>query len=75
MQQRAITIRVNAEAAHVYENAGAEDRRKLDALLSLKLTEATRATRSLEEVMDEISRNAQQRGLTPEILDQILHER
>ena len=74
METKTITIRVSAEAARAYEGAPAEERRKMDALLSLKLREVTRKKRPLEEIMSEISRNAQQRGLTPEILEQILHE-
>jgi hypothetical protein len=34
-----------------------------------KLTQATREQRTLEEVMDDISQKADERGLTPEILD------
>ena len=71
METKAITIRVNAEVARIFEGASEEQRRKLEALLSLKLGDATRSKRSLEEVMSEISRNAQARGLTPEILDSI----
>ncbi|MEN9568251.1 MAG: hypothetical protein RLZZ69_3447 [Cyanobacteriota bacterium] len=74
METRAITIRVNAEVARIFEAASEEQRRKLEALLSLKLGDATRIKRPLEEVMSEISRNAQARGLTPEILDSILSE-
>ena len=74
MPTKTITIRVDAEAARAYETATQEQQRKLDALLSLKLTEATRTRRSLEEVMDEMSREAQERGLTPEILESILRE-
>jgi hypothetical protein len=75
METRPITIRVDADAARAYEAATAEERRKLDALLSLKLTEAAREARPLEEVMSEISRRARERGLTPEILDRLLDER
>lgn len=39
-----------------------------DILLSLKLSEAAQAGRPLEEIMDEMSRIAQERGLTPAIL-------
>ncbi len=74
METKTITIRVNAEVARMFEAASEEHRRKLEALLSLKLSDATRRKRSLEEVMSEISRNAQARGLTPEILDSILNE-
>ena len=74
METKTITIRVNAEVARMFEAASEEHRRKLEALLSLKLSDPTRRKRSLEEVMSEISRNAQARGLTPEILDSILNE-
>jgi hypothetical protein len=40
----------------------------------MKLSDATRPKRPLEEVMSEISRNGQARGLTPEILDSFLFE-
>lgn len=74
MASRAITIRVNPEAAQAYEAASAEEKRKLDVLLSLKLIEVTQEERSLEEVMQDISRSAQARGLTPEILQTLLDE-
>lgn len=74
METKTIIIRVNAEVARIFEAASEEERRKLEAFLSLKLSDATRSKNSLEEVMSEISRNAQARGLTPEILDSILNE-
>ncbi len=72
METKAITIHVDAETAQIYESVSDEERHKLDVLLSLKLREVTRQKRSLEEVMDNISCKAQERGLTPEILDSIL---
>lgn len=72
METKAITIRVNAEVARIFEAASEEQRRKLEALLSLKLSDATRSKRPLEELMREISRSAQAKGLTPEILNSIL---
>ncbi len=74
METKTITIRVNAEVARFFEEASEEQRRKLEVLLSLKLSDATRTHRSLEDVMSEISRNAQARGLTPEILENLLNE-
>jgi hypothetical protein len=74
METQSITIRVSPEAARVYNTATAEQQRKLEVLLSLKLTEVARAPRPLEEIMDEISRKAQARGLTPEILEALLNE-
>ena len=67
-----ITIRVDPEAANVYRSASEEERRKLDVLLSLKLLDAGRSQASLPELMQEISRRAQERGLTPEILEELL---
>jgi hypothetical protein len=74
METKTITIHVSPEAARAYETATPEQQRKLNALLSLKLTEVARAKRPLEEIMSEISRKAQERGLTPEILESILNE-
>ncbi|REJ89238.1 MAG: hypothetical protein DWQ34_15670 [Planctomycetota bacterium] len=67
-----ITIRVDPEVAQAYRAASEEDRRKLELLISLRLKDATRSRQSLEALMNEISRNAQERGLTPEILEDIL---
>jgi hypothetical protein len=73
MTRRAISIQVSDTAARAYEAASPEERRKLDALLTLRLTEASRESRALEQVMDELGRKARERGLTPEILDEILN--
>jgi hypothetical protein len=74
METREITIRVSAKAARAYEEATADRQRKLEVLLSLKLTEATRLRQPLEEILDEVSREARERGLREEILNSILHE-
>ncbi|GAA6616459.1 hypothetical protein [Scytonema sp. NUACC26] len=74
METKPITVRVNVEAARIFETAPEEQKRKIEALLSIKLTQATREKRTLEEVMSDISQKAQERGLTPEILDSILNE-
>ena len=74
MATQTITIRVSPEAARAYNDSTAEQRRKLEALLSLKLTEVVQSTRPLEEIMSEISQKAQARGLTPEILESLLNE-
>jgi hypothetical protein len=74
MQTEEITIRVDSRAAQAYRAASDNVRRKLDLLLSVHLDEALRPGRSLEQTMREVSRKAQERGLTPDILDSILHE-
>lgn len=75
MYAEPITIQVDPAAALAYRSVSELERRKLDLLLSLRLREVTQPGASLEEVMNEISRNAQERGLTPEILQTILDER
>jgi hypothetical protein len=72
MNTEEITIRVDSEAARGYREASEQDRRKFDLLLSLRLHDVLSPNGSLQDVMREISRKAQERGLTPEILDSIL---
>ncbi|ASC73548.1 hypothetical protein XM38_045160 [Halomicronema hongdechloris C2206] len=74
METRTIAVRVDAETADAYEASSEVDRRKIDLLINLKLKEVVKKVRPLEEVMEEISRKAQERGLTPEILSAILAE-
>lgn len=74
MQTEQITIQVEAEAARAFRAASPAMRRKLELLLSLQLAEFAQGKPALDQIMDEISRNAQARGLTSEILDQLLNE-
>ena len=69
-----ITIEVNRQVAQAYSAAIQTQRRKLAALLSLKLSEVIYAGRSLAEVMSDMSRKAQELGLTPDRLEQMLEE-
>lgn len=73
MATRMISVRVSDQAARTYESASDDERRKFDALLTIQLTRAKQPTRSLEEIMSDLSRKADERGLTREILDDILH--
>lgn len=63
METRIIAVRVDAETADAYEASSEVDRRKIDLLINLKLKEVVKKVRPLEEVMQEISRKAQDRGL------------
>ncbi len=69
-----ITIQVDPQAARAFASVTPEMRRKLETLLSLRLLEATRNPESLAQVMNEISRNAQARGLTPDMLSDLLND-
>ena len=73
METTPITIEVDAAAAKVYAAATPEEQWKMQVLLSLRLRDLTiKPRRSLREVMDDMSREAQANGLTPEILESIL---
>lgn len=76
MATEAITIQVDRDAARVFNTAPPEEQKKMEVLVSLWLKEIASAdARSLKEVMDEIGREAQRRGMTPEILESILNDK
>ena len=75
MSTEAITLVIDSEAAQAFKSVSAEEREKLQILLSIWLREYVKAdAASLKETMDGMSRKAQSRGLTPEILGSILEE-
>jgi hypothetical protein len=74
MDKREITIRVDSEAAKAYAAASAEERQKIDLLLSMCLSQVTGPSASLEQIMREISEAARARGLTEERLSEMLRE-
>jgi hypothetical protein len=68
-----ITIPLDPQTARAYNSAAPEERRKMQALLSLWLRElAAGGLPSLEQVLDEAGRKAKARGLTSETLDSLL---
>lgn len=70
-----ITINVDAEAARIFKSASPEERRKLELKFTLQLLgTGQQQQQSLEELAREVSRKAQERGLTPEILQDILDD-
>jgi hypothetical protein len=73
MKNSTITIPLDPETAQAYNAASPEEKRKMQALLSLWLRElATGDYPPLEQVLDEMGAKAKARGLTPEILDSLL---
>jgi hypothetical protein len=75
MAPATIALEVDPDTARAFAAASAEDRRKLQLLLRLRLRELTvRPTRTLNEVMDEMGRYAEARGLTPEVLESLLRD-
>ncbi len=75
MSEAVITIPIDAETARVYHTASPDDQKKIQLMLRLRLRElAELPTGSLVEIMDEIGAKAEARGLTPEILEALLHD-
>jgi hypothetical protein len=75
MSTGTITVEVDEESAKAFTQASEKERRKLEVLLRLRLRElTTRRTRPLSEIMDEMGRTAEERGLTPEILESLLRD-
>ncbi|MCS7309616.1 MAG: hypothetical protein NZ741_05300 [Armatimonadetes bacterium] len=68
-----VTIAVDADTAQLLAEAPAEVQQKLRFLLSLWVREFVVSPRPLQVIMDEISQRAEARGLTPQILESILH--
>jgi hypothetical protein len=68
-----ITIQVDEEIKTAFEQANPEIQKQLSYIVQLFLRENLQ-NKSLTEVMAEISDKAQARGLTPEILQDILAE-
>jgi hypothetical protein len=64
---------VDPQTARAYDSAAPEEKRKIQALLSLWVRElAAGEYASLQQVLDEVGRKAKERGLTPELLDSLL---
>lgn len=73
MPNPSITIPLDPQTGRAYESASPEEKRKIQALLSLWLRElASGQYSSLQEVLDDVGCRAKARGLTPEILDSLL---
>lgn len=73
MANSTITIPLDPQTARSYAAAGEEQKRKIQALLSLWLRELANAEYcTLQQVLDETGRKAQARGLTQEMLDSLL---
>jgi hypothetical protein len=73
MEKPTITIPLDPQTARSYNSAAPEEKRKIQALLSLWLRElASGDYPSLHQVLDEAGRKAKARGLTPEILESLL---
>lgn len=74
-----ITIKVPSEIAEAYRQATKEEQEEIQlkfaSIMQLKLLNFRQdAVQRLRNMMDEVSKEAQTQGLTPEILDSILQD-
>jgi hypothetical protein len=73
MRIETISIPLDPQTARAYSAARADEKMKMQALVSLWLRQLSAGElSSLEQVLDETGRKVQARGLTPEILDSVL---
>lgn len=77
-QLREITIKVPFSIAEAYNQANEETKQELTNKITFFLQPITvdkrKAIEQLRQTMAEIGKEAQARGLTPEILEEILNE-
>ncbi len=70
-----IMLEVDQETATHFQQSTPEDRQKIELLLKLQMREKQRGDlQSLEAFSNELSDKVQKRGLTPEILTEILDD-
>lgn len=73
MAQSTIAVPLDPETARAYESASPEERRKIQAVVSLWVRElAAKTLPSLQSILDDIGSKAQARGLSQEMLDSLL---
>jgi hypothetical protein len=76
--QTELKIKVPLDVAETYWNATDEERQKIEAKIAFYLQSSTLSRQdsleTLYQTMDTIGQKAQERGLTPEILESLLDE-
>jgi hypothetical protein len=71
-----IAIEVDNEIAQTFFHASADEKRKLQFLLNLRLKEILFSPdNSLMEIMDKMGAYAEAQGMTPELLVSLLNEK
>jgi hypothetical protein len=74
MATEEITLRVSPEAAQAYRRATPQEQLKLEALVNLQLLGQLQPRRTLDAIISDMSLQAQERGLTPEALADLLRD-
>jgi hypothetical protein len=68
-----ITIQVDADVAKAYREADPTERQKIQTLVN-NLLKQTMKKRSLDDIISEMQNQAAAKGLTQDILDEILKD-
>jgi hypothetical protein len=68
-----ITLQVEQEIAQAYRDSDRQKQEKINSIIKLFLTPEF-TEKSLSEVMEKIADQAEKRGLTPELLEEILND-
>ncbi len=75
MSETTIVLPIDEATANLYNAASPEEKRKVQLLFRVLIREVMLNNDvSLTQVMDEISKEAQERGLTPDLLEDILRD-
>ena len=75
MSEATIVLPLDEATANAYNAASQEEKRKVQLLFRVLLREITLPSDiTLTQFMDEMGKKAQERGLTPEILEDILRD-
>jgi len=69
-----ITLHVTPEAARLFRDLTREEQLRLETMVSLQLLGKLQPRRPLDDVIADMSRIAQERGLTPEVLEDMLRD-
>jgi hypothetical protein len=75
MSDTSIQVTLDPVTAEAYQTATPEEQQKIQALVRLFLREFTTSSpQALRDLMDDIGSKAVERGLTPDILEQLLND-
>lgn len=68
-----IILELDSQSAEIYQNISVDEQQKIQCFVQFLLSESKMLPDFLSLLMDAISDRAQQRGLTPEILEQLIN--
>ena len=74
MQTEKISFEVSRKTAQAFWSASPEERQRIQAMIEMSLMSREEAADQLERIMDDMSRTARERGLTDDLLEEILND-